>query len=327
MGQNILGLTEEQILGRSYTDTKWRSERLDGSPVPEEDHPMYIALRTGLAVFDQEIAVVIEGREKVYISVNAAPLLDDENNVSGGIVTFTDVTSRRKVLQEKDDFISVASHELKTPIASLKAALQLLERMHHNISPEMLDKLVTQSNKSMKKLTDLVESLLNSNRISQGRFPVHKTKFKIAELIHDCCQHIKSAGNHIIKFEGDLHLEADADVQLIDQVIVNLVNNAVKYAPASKEIIISVQPDGEFAKISVTDFGPGIPADKLPYIFHCYYRVDNIGGRFSGLGLGLYICNEIIEKHGGKMGVESKPGHGSTFWFTLSMAMATANQK
>jgi PAS domain S-box-containing protein len=324
MGQNILGLTEEQILGRSYTDTKWRSERLDGSPVPEEDHPMYIALRTGLAVFDQEIAVVIEGREKVYISVNAAPLLDDENNVSGGIVTFTDVTNRRKILQEKDDFISVASHELKTPIASLKAALQLLERMHHNISPEMLAKLVTQSNKSMKKLTDLVESLLNSNRISQGRFPIHKTRFKIGDLIHECCHHIRHAGNHVIKFEGDQHLEVHADEQLIDQVVVNLVNNAVKYAPASKDIIISAQHDGEFAKISVTDFGPGIPADKLPYIFHRYYRADN-NTRFSGLGLGLYICSEIIEKHGGEMGVESKLGQGSTFWFTLPMA--TDDQK
>ncbi len=322
MGQSILGLTEEQIIGRSYNDSKWHSERLDGSPVPKEDHPMYVALRTGLSVFDQEIAVVIEGREKIYISVNAAPLMDDENDISGGIVTFTDVTNRRKILQEKDDFISVASHELKTPIASLKAALQLLERMRHDISPEMLAKLVAQSNKSMKKLTDLVESLLNSNRISQGRFPVHKTKFKIADLVHECCHHIRNVGNHVIKFEGDHHLEVDADEQLIDQVIVNLVNNAVKYAPASKEIIISAQPDGEFAKVAVTDFGPGIPADKLPYIFRRYYRVDNAGARFSGLGLGLYICSEIIEKHGGEVGVESKLGQGSTFWFTLPMALS-----
>ena len=322
MGQSILGLTEEQIIGRSYRDNKWHSERLDGSPIPKEDHPMYVALRTGLAVYDQEIAVVIEGREKIYISVNAAPLLDDEDNISGGIVTFTDVTNRRKVLQEKDDFISVASHELKTPIASLKAALQLLEKLHHNISPEMLTKLVAQSNKSMNKLTDLVESLLNSNRISQGRFPMHKTKFKIGDLIHECCHHIRNAEGRVITFEGDQHLEVDADVQLIDQVIVNLVNNAVKYAPESKEIIISVQGEGEFAKVSVTDFGPGIPTDKQPYIFRRYYRVDNAGARFSGLGLGLYICSEIVEKHGGEMGVESKPGQGSTFWFTLPMVMA-----
>lgn len=320
MAQNIIGLSEEHILDRSYNDAKWRSERVDGSPLPKEDHPMYAALRTGLAVYDQEIGVVVEGREKIFVSVNAAPLLDDENRVSGGIVTFTDVTNRRKILQEKDDFISVASHELKTPIASLKAALQLLDRMQSNISPEMLAKLVAQSTKSINKLTDLVGSLLNSNRISQGRFPVHKTTFKIADLINECCQHIRNVGNHTIKFEGDLLLEVDADPQLIDQVVVNLVNNAVKYAPGSKDIVIAVQPERSFAKISVTDFGPGIPPDKLPYIFDRYYRVDNSGAQFSGLGLGLYICTEIIEKHGGKMGVESKHGKGSTFWFTLPLA-------
>lgn len=320
MAQKIIGFNEELILDRSYNDAKWRTERIDGSLLPKADHPMYAALRTGLSVYDQEVGLVIEGREKIYVSVNAAPLLDDENNVSSAIVTFTDVTNRRKILQEKDDFISVASHELKTPIASLKAALQLLDRMQTNISPEMLTKLIAQSNKSLNKLTDLVESLLNSNRISQGRFPVHKIVFKIGDLVNECCQHIRNAGDHIIKFEGDLQLEVDADPQLIDQVIVNLVNNAVKYAPASKEIIISVLPDGKAAKVSVTDFGPGIPPNKLPHIFDRYYRIDNGSAQFSGLGLGLYICAEIIYKHDGEVGVESKLGQGSTFWFTLPLA-------
>jgi len=114
-------------------------------------------------------------------------------------------------------------------------------------------------------------------------------------------------------------LEVDADPQLIDQVIVNLVNNAVKYAPLSKDIIISVQPEQGFAKVSVIDFGPGISQDKLPYIFDRYYRIDTGTAQFSGLGLGLYICAEIIYKHGGNVGVESKRGEGSTFWFTLPL--------
>jgi PAS domain S-box-containing protein len=319
MAQTIMGINEQEYLNRDYNDAKWRNERIDGTVLSQEDHPLYVTLRTGLPVFDQEIGIAIDGRDKTYISVNAAPLLDDENRVSGGIVTFTDVTNRRKILQEKDDFISVASHELKTPIASLKGALQLLDRMQANISPDMLSKLIAQSNKSLNKLTDLVNSLLNSNRISQGRFPVHKIKFKVADLINECCQHIRNAGNHNIRFEGNLQLEVDADPQLIDQVIVNLVNNAVKYAPLSKDIIISVQPEQKFAMVSVTDFGPGISQDKLPYIFDRYYRIDTGTAQFSGLGLGLYICAEIIYKHGGKVGVESKRGEGSTFWFTLPL--------
>jgi PAS domain S-box-containing protein len=320
MAQKIIGLTEEQILDRSYNDPKWRSERVDGSVLPREDHPMYAALRTGLPIYDQEIGIVVEGRDKIYVSVNAAPLLDDENRVSGGIVTFTDVTNRRRILQEKDDFISVASHELKTPIASLKGALQLLDRMQDNISPEKRAKLLAQSNKSLNKLTDLVNSLLNSNRINQGRFPVHKSVFNVAELINDCCQHIRNAGTHTLTLKGDTDIEICADEQLIDQVIVNLINNAVKYAPDSKEIVISVQPEEKFVRVSVTDFGPGIPPEKLPHIFERYYRIDTGTTQFSGLGLGLYICAEIIEKHGGKIGVESKRGEGSTFWFMLPAA-------
>lgn len=317
MAQRIMSLPEAEILGRAYNDTKWKNVRLDGTPLSQQDHPMYVALRTGISVYDQEIGVVLPFAEKVYISINAAPMVDDKAQITGGIITFTDVTNRRKILQQKDDFISVASHELKTPIASLKGALQLLDRMLPNISPDMLEKLVGQANKSLNKLTDLVNSLLNSNRISQGRFPIHKTTFRIIDLVNECCQHIRAAGNHLITLKGELELKLNADEQLIDQVVVNFVNNAVKYAPASNEIIIEVQNMGNAAKVSVTDFGPGIAADKLPHIFERYFRADYGSVQFSGLGLGLYICAEIIEKHGGQIGVDSELGKGSTFWFTL----------
>jgi len=319
MAQRIMGMPEDVFFGRIYNDTKWQNERVDGSPLPKEDHPIYVALRTGLTVYDQEIGIVIPGAEKIYISINAAPIIDEHGQITGGIVTFTDVTNRRKILQQKDDFISVASHELKTPIASLKGALQLLDRMLPDISAEMLAKLIAQANKSLNKLTDLVNSLLNSNRISQGRFPIHKTSFRIANLINDCCHHIRVAGDHIINLRGDIDLEITADEQLIDQVIVNFVNNAVKYAPSSKEINIDVERVNNSAKLSITDFGPGIGADKLPHIFERYFRADYGSVQFSGLGLGLYICAEIIEKHSGEIGVDSQVGKGSTFWFTLPL--------
>lgn len=319
MAQRIMGIKEDGFLDRIYGDAKWQNERLDGTPLPKEDHPMYVAMRTGMAVYDQEIGVKVPDLERIYISINAAPMIDDNGDVAGGIVTFTDVTNRRKVLQEKDDFISVASHELKTPIASLKGSLQLLDRLLPNVKPDMLEKLVKQANKSLNKLTDLVNSLLNSNRVSQGRFPIHKTTFRLTDLINDCCHHIRTNGPHNIILKGDVDLEISADEQLLDQVIVNLVNNAVKYAPDSTEIIIEVERLTDQARVSVTDFGLGIPPEKLPHIFERYYRVDPGIAQFSGLGLGLFICAEIIEKHGGKIGVESEAGSGCTFWFTLPL--------
>jgi len=319
MAQRIMGLNEEHFKERNYHDTRWKNERLDGSPLPMEDHPLYIVLRTGLAVYDQEIAVRVPGRDVIYISVNAAPLIDDQQRVTGGIVTFMDVTNRRFILQQKDDFISVASHELKTPVTSLKASLQLLDRMQGNVKPETLIKLIGQANRSLNKLSDLVNSLLNSNRISQGRFPIHKTSFSVADLINNCCQHVRTIGNHEIILKGETELQVSADEQLMDQVIVNLVNNAVKYAPQSKQIIIDVQKAEGLAKVSVADFGPGIPQDKVKYIFERYYQIEHSGSQFSGLGLGLYICAEIIHKHGGEIGVDSEPGKGCKFWFTLPL--------
>ncbi|UOE50939.1 PAS domain-containing protein [Mucilaginibacter sp. SMC90] len=319
MAQQIMGISEEQFHDRTYNDTKWHNERIDGTPLPREEHPMYVVMRTGLAVFDQEIGIVWPDGEKIFISVNAAPLTGLEGQINGGIISFTDVTARRKLLQQKEDFISVASHELRTPVTSLKAALQLLDRMQGNITPEVLAKLLAQANRSLNKLSDLITSLLNSNRISQGRFLVNKTTFPISALLQDCCQHILSAGSHEIIRQGDLEMQITADEQQIDQVLVNLLNNAVKYAPQSRRIIINVERQIKAVKITVTDQGPGIPADQTSHIFERYYQADRSGGELSGLGLGLYICAEIIEKHGGEIGVESTVGQGSSFWFTLPL--------
>src|SRR5215217_567675 len=319
MAQRILGLSEDEIKERTYGDSRWRNLRLDGSPLPDDEHPMTVMMQTGLACYDQEIGVQPPDGERRYISINAAPIFDEQGTLTGGIGTFMHVTNRRKMMIQKDDFISVASHELRTPVTALKASLQLLERMKKDVNPEKFDKLLTQANRSLNKLSDLINSLLNSNRISQGRFPIHKIKFSIAELIDECCQHVRTVGKHDVIFSGDLDLQITADEQLLDQVIVNLINNAVKYAPNSKEIKINIAQHQNYVKVSVSDSGPGIPPDKIKHIFERYYQAEGGTRQFSGLGLGLYISAEIIHKHGGEIGVDSEPGKGSTFWFTLPL--------
>ncbi len=124
--------------------------------------------------------------------------------------------------------------------------------------------------------------------------------------------------HHIIT-TGNLDLKVYADAEKIEQVIVNFVNNAVKYAPDSKDIHVSIDKVENMARVSVKDEGPGISADNLPHLFDRYYRVDSNGIRYSGLGLGLYISAEIIKKHEGQIGVDSKIGEGSAFWFTIPL--------
>jgi signal transduction histidine kinase len=178
--------------------------------------------------------------------------------------------------------------------------------------------MISQANKSLQKLNRLVSDLLNTSRIASGKLELRKNMFRPVELARDCCNHVRNEGKYQTIVEGDPSLELLADEQKIDQVLVNLVNNAVKYAPDSKTIHINVRQEGLFAKITVKDAGPGIAAEHLPHLFERYYRSDTYNT--SGLGLGLYICAEIIRHHGGQIGVDTEPGKGSSFWFTLPLA-------
>lgn len=319
MAQKILGVSEDEIKKRTFGDSKWQNLRLDGSPLPPEEHPMAIMMRTRQQVFDHEIAVQPANGERIYVSINAAPIFDENGKLTGGLGTFMDVTHRRKIIQQKDEFISIASHELKTPLTSLKGALQLLDRVKQEVTPKMLPQLVDQANKSLNKINTLVADLLNASRVNEGQLQLNKTTFKLIDLISECCEHIYLDGKHQIISTGDVDLTVNADYDRIEQVITNFVNNVTKYAPETKVIEVRFERLSDAARISVIDQGKGIPKEKQPQLFDRYYRVNTDDKQYSGLGLGLYINAEIVKKHGGEIGVESTAGQGSAFWFTLPL--------
>lgn len=318
MAQQILGLTLSEIGDRTYDDPRWQNLRLDGSPLPEEEHPMSIMMATGRKVFDVEIGVQPPDRDRFYISINAAPIFDEDGNLKGGIGTFMDVTTRRLITQGKDDFISIASHELKTPVTSLKASLQLLERAHNRLPGESREKLILNSIRSLENLSRLINDLLDTSRIEQGQMKLQKKQFTLEQLFNECHSHMALSSNQNIVFHGVHSQIVEADDQQIGQVLINFINNAIKYAPDSIEIVVNASIAGtNEVKISVKDFGPGIPEEKLKHLFDRYYRTDYNGKKFTGLGLGLYISAQIIKNHGGRIGVDSELGKGSEFWFTL----------
>lgn len=236
-------------------------------------------------------------------------------NFSGIVMDITEIKVEE---QRKDDFISIASHELKTPTTALKATLQLLDRIKDRPS-NTLPKLIEQANRSMDKITGLIDELLNSTRTTEGQLHLNKATFNVAEMLKACCNHIRMGGRYNLILQGDEMIQVFADEHRIDQVVVNLVNNAVKYAPDSTDIYFIIEKVGDMAKISVKDSGPGISADKIPHLFTRYYRADYAGSQYSGLGLGLYISSEIIKRHSGQIGVDTELGKGSTFWFTLPL--------
>ncbi|WP_316841246.1 ATP-binding protein [Pedobacter gandavensis] len=253
--------------------------------------------------------------------IRLMPVKNQSGQLELWVGTATDIQELRLLQQQKDDFIIIASHELKTPITSLKASLQLLDRIKDNPpATGMLSKLVVQANKSLGKVNAMVEDLLNSSKANQGQLHISQENFILSSILKDCYHDLTADGIYSIETEGDLDIAVYADAMRIEQIVVNFLNNAIKYAAQSKEIRIRIEKADGMAKVSVIDRGPGIQPEKLRYIFDRYYRADNSGSQYTGLGLGLYICAEIIKQHNGQIGVESVLEEGSSFWFTLPMA-------
>lgn len=263
-----------------------------------------------------ETRLLLSDNSVRWVRVQGNVHYDGKGVITKLLGTVIDITEFKRLQQQKDDFISIASHELKTPITSLKASLQLLERMKLNPGP-MMPRLIEQSARSMEKISELVEDLLNVTKIKEGQVLLNLQAFNIAGLLDDCCLHIRQQGKHELVVTGDRELQIVADENRIEQVVFNFLNNAVKYAPNSREIFLTIEELGSSVKISVRDTGPGIPESKLPHLFDRYFRADLSGAQVSGLGLGLYISADIIQRHGGEIGVDSIVGEGTSFWFTI----------
>jgi PAS domain S-box-containing protein len=265
------------------------------------------------------LETVLTRKDGSLIWVNVTSILIPDQGENLGYTIIEDISVQHALKLQKEEFIGIASHELKTPITSLKAILQLMIRMIKKESaiPEKIANLANEAQLNVGKLIHLVEDLLNASKLEQGQLSVNKKLFPLSDVIEGCCNHIRLDRKHYVTHSGELSLHVYADKNKIDQILVNFVNNAVKYAPASEEIAIKVEKLDDFVKVSVTDKGQGIPAEDLPHLFERYYQVSKGDNHASGLGLGLYISAEIIKKHGGDIGVDSTLGQGSIFWFTL----------
>lgn len=303
-----------------------RKEELIGTRIldytPQEYHQHWKQLQESLwrnasPSFSLETCLRKKDGSLMWCNINS--IIFQDNDKTYGFTIIENITVKRELRVHKDEFINIASHELKTPLTSLKAVIQLFNRIIKKdpVITEKVIELARNAEHYVEKLTRLVEDLLNSTRMGEGQLKLTKSKFTLKDLLDGCCNHVRLSGTHQIKHTGDLSLEVIADKYKLDQVLVNLVNNAVKYAPGAVDIIIHVEDLQDNVMISVIDEGTGISEDYIPFLFDRYYRVNQDGNQNSGLGLGLFISAEIIRKHGGAIGVKSELGRGSSFWFTI----------
>ena len=283
-----------------------------------------LALNSG--EFDVEFRTAPIDDKIRWVRAKGKAYFNEEGVSTRFVGTLLDITAKKlideatdELLRKKDEFISIASHELKTPITSLKAALQMIARTApQSEEMKLAQGFVNKAIKQVDKLIDLVKDLLDVTKIQAGKLELQKINFVLADLITECCEELQStSANHEIIIEGDANLEINADRNRLEQVVINLLSNAFKYSPEGKKVVITVSTVDGHVKVAIKDFGIGIAPDKLPYVFDRFYRVDENSKKYAGLGLGLYISAEIVKRHNGQIGIESEEGEGSTFWFTV----------
>jgi signal transduction histidine kinase len=220
--------------------------------------------------------------------------------------------------KRKDDFVAIAGHELRTPLSILKSDIELLLLTPEVSQSSLLAERHKNMNEQVDMLSNLINDLLDLSKIASGQLHPIKKRLSLKSLIEEVATNYQQISlAHSMVLVGDEDVEVFADKEQIIQVINNLISNAIKYSPQSDKIEISLFNDPDAALIMVRDFGIGIADDEKNKIFDRFYRVDNKRQTAVGLGIGLYVCLEIVKAHGGTIGVESSEGQGSTFYFTL----------
>jgi PAS domain S-box-containing protein len=302
----ITGLAESDVLGRPAAEAfpGW-SEVADRVPLGVRAETLPLGL----------------GTRELWLSISGVGFSD------GTVYAFRDVTQERGLEEMKADFVSTVSHELRTPLAAIYGAAMTLRRTELQLEPEQRDGLLTVIADESERLARIVNDILWASRLDSGQLHISIQRCDPRELAHGVIEAMKA---HIppsieLRLEADGKLpEAEADPDKVRQVLVNLLDNAVKYSPDGGEVLVGLRAGEGYVRFSVHDEGLGIPVPEQQRIFEKFYRLDpNLTRGVGGTGLGLYICRELIRRMGGRIWVESRRGApGSTFVFELPLVPA-----
>ncbi|MBC7935508.1 MAG: PAS domain S-box protein [Rhizobacter sp.] len=251
----------------------------------------------------------------------AIPQKDILDNIRMWVGTSTDIQEIKELDEQKDLFIGMASHELKTPITTVKGYVQLLQEMYTGDKDEFLKHSLDKMHRQIVTLTDLISDLLDLSKIKSGQLQYNKEDVDLIALTKEIINNTRDVNPvHIIEFQFENNVKVHADKHRLAQVLINFLTNAIKYSPDSKIIKVSITTKNNEASVSVEDEGIGIIKSDQEKIFQRFYRVEGKNEKtFPGFGIGLFISSEIIKKHGGKIGVHSEEAVGSTFYFSIPL--------
>jgi PAS domain S-box-containing protein len=312
--QRIFGYEEAEMIGESIY------KLIPGDRLEEE--PMILRrLSAGERIQHFETKRQTKDGRLIDVSLTISPVKDLQGNIIGLSKIARDITEKKLDETRKSDFIGMVSHELKTPLTSLSALLQVANRKLQDSPDKFLADAMEKSNIQVRRMTAMINGFLNISRLESGKIHIERQTFDLEILISDMISEARlTVSSHAIQFSSCGPLEVQSDRDKIGSVISNFISNGVKYSPKGKNIEVACQMKDDQAIVSVKDEGMGIKPEDLGKIFDRYYRVETAHTRhISGFGIGLYLSSEIIERHGGRVWAESESGVGSIFYFSLPL--------
>jgi PAS domain S-box-containing protein len=316
-------ITNEAIISQKLKDIFNSDSHINWNDFIERIHPddkivREIAFQEALISGNlfYEVRLIFNNQTTHWIRVQGKILLDEHKEPFRVLGTLMDITDIKEAHQKQEEYIAIACHELRNPLSTLNLSLEMLASSTDMEDNKFyIDKALSQAG----RLMTMTNELLNVSKISSGILDLKIETCNIKAIIGESTNSFL-AGNtkNRIQVNGNTDLFVKGDKFRIEQVLINLLSNASKYSPQDADIYIDIESKEEFVKISVKDKGIGIDQDQLPYIFKKYKRINSTS-KITGYGLGLYISHQIITKHGGLIGVESRKGNGSVFWFTIPL--------
>jgi signal transduction histidine kinase len=306
------------VLGQRLDREQWGNWPLGAQAVAKALGPVLEALMHGEAQRTLEVEITGDGRR--VLSFSSAAFRDPAGNLAGGVVVFRDVTTERDVARLKDELLSMASHDLRTPAAVVKLQAQLAKRelqadeLDTSKLVDRVDMILDQTN----RFNNMLNLLMDLSRIEAGRLELIHEPMDLVESVRRVVLAVQMlTSRHTIEVDAPRTLEGAWDAARLEQVLQNLLTNAVKYSPDGGRIMVRLVADASEATVSVSDQGVGIEPDELPRLTERFYRVSGTR-KLEGSGLGLYICQAIVSGHGGRLSAASDGlGKGSTFTMTL----------
>ncbi len=311
--EKIFGYKSSEIIGKS-------AEVIIPKDRKEELVQILAKIKSGNQVDTYETVRMTKNGTFIPVSITNTPVRDKNGKIREISTILRDITHEKELEQRKDEFISMASHELNTPVTGLSVYIQTLQKIFEKRKDLLSNLYLSKANDQIQRTRHLIRDLLDISRIRLGLLSFNYSRFDLGQLIEEIVEVYRYLSKrHKIIFKQNSERIVFADRERIGQVLSNLLSNAIKYSPKKDKIIVKTFSDNNIVTVSVQDFGIGIAEKSRSEIFKKYYRVKGERQGSSGLGIGLYLSFQIIQKHKGRLWFESKQGKGSTFFFNLPL--------